>query len=65
MENMYYKAKGAPRTAPRAQLGADMRAGKKDDDPEGALRDFRAIVSKEDEKGDWCARSAFCTRRAG
>ncbi|KAL0951795.1 hypothetical protein HGRIS_008462 [Hohenbuehelia grisea] len=26
---------------------------KKDDDPEGALTDFRAIVDQEEEKGDW------------
>jgi len=26
---------------------------KKEDDPEGALKDFRAIVSQERDKGDW------------
>ncbi|EIN14388.1 PCI-domain-containing protein [Punctularia strigosozonata HHB-11173 SS5] len=26
---------------------------KKEDDPESALKDFRAIVEQEDEKGDW------------
>jgi len=27
--------------------------GKKDDDPEAALRDFKSIVAAEPEKGDW------------
>jgi len=27
--------------------------GKKEDNPEGALQDFRAIVDQEQEKGDW------------
>jgi len=27
--------------------------GKKEDDPEGALKEFRAIVNQETEKGDW------------
>jgi hypothetical protein len=26
---------------------------KKEDDPEQALKEFRAIVDKEEEKGDW------------
>jgi COP9 signalosome complex subunit 2 len=56
MENMYYKAKGTPPITWKSLLHPYMslRSGKKDDDPEGALRDFRAIVSKEEEKADWC-----------
>ncbi|PVF99848.1 PCI-domain-containing protein [Serendipita vermifera] len=30
-----------------------MAKGKKEDNPEGALKDFRAIVEAETEKGDW------------
>ncbi len=30
------------------------RSGKKEDNPEEALKEFRAIVEQEDEKGDWC-----------
>lgn len=26
---------------------------KKEDDPEQALKEFKAIVDKEEEKGDW------------
>jgi hypothetical protein len=29
---------------------------KKEDDPEQALKEFRAIVDKEEEKGDWCVQ---------
>ena len=29
------------------------RIAKKEDDPEQALKEFRAIVDKEEEKGDW------------
>lgn len=28
-------------------------AAKKEDNPEEALKEFRAIVDQEDEKGDW------------
>jgi len=30
-----------------------MAKGKKEDSPEGALKDFKAVVSNEEEKGDW------------
>jgi len=29
------------------------RIAKKEDDPEQALKEFKAIVDKEEEKGDW------------
>ena len=32
---------------------------KKEDDPEQALKEFRAIVDKEEEKGDWCVDFVF------
>lgn len=31
----------------------DTRAAKKDDNPEEALKEFRAIVDQEEEQGDW------------
>jgi len=30
-----------------------LRTAKKEDDPEQALKEFKAIVDKEEEKGDW------------
>ena len=30
--------------------------GKKEDNPEEALKAFKAIVDQEEEKGDWCVR---------
>lgn len=30
------------------------RIAKKEDDPEQALKEFKAIIDKEEEKGDWC-----------
>lgn len=32
---------------------------KKDDNPEEALKDFRAIVDQETEQGDWCELNLF------
>jgi len=29
------------------------RTAKKEDDPEQALKEFKTIVDKEEEKGDW------------
>jgi hypothetical protein len=31
----------------------DRDVGKKEDDPEGALKEFRAIVTTEEEKSEW------------
>jgi COP9 signalosome complex subunit 2 len=31
-------------------------SAKKEEDPDGALADFRAIVDQEAEKGDWYVR---------
>lgn len=41
----------------RAHLVADTEpnTAKKEDNPEQALKEFRAIVEQEEEKGDWCA----------
>jgi hypothetical protein len=37
-----------------ARAGTErQRTGKKEEDPEAALKDFRAIVTAEDEKGEW------------
>lgn len=33
-------------------LGAGPK-GKKEDNPEGALKDFKAIIEQEEEKSDW------------
>lgn len=30
-----------------------LATAKKEDDPEGALKDFKGIVEQEEEKGDW------------
>lgn len=42
----------------RPQLRGDVpmlidTTAKKEDSPDGALKDFRAIVEQEEEKGDW------------
>ena len=29
-------------------------SAKKEENPEDALKEFRAIVDQEEEKGDWC-----------
>jgi hypothetical protein len=53
---MYYKAKGTDDYLPRLGLKTDsdlIATAKKEDDPEGALKDFKAIVDQEEEKGDW------------
>ncbi len=33
--------------------------GKKEDNPEQALKEFRAIVDQEEEKGDWSVTHSF------
>jgi len=33
---------------------------KKEETPEDALKEFRAIVDQEDEKGDWCGLRSSC-----
>lgn len=35
------------------------RIAKKEDDPEQALKEFKAIVDKEEEKGDWYTLFAY------
>jgi uncharacterized protein YbaA (DUF1428 family) len=51
---MYYKAKcRSEHQTVRKEGGAECVTAKKEDDPDGALNDFRAIVDQEEEKGDW------------
>lgn len=40
-----------------------LRIAKKEDDPEQALKEFKAIVDKEEEKGDWYAAFSHCHPR--
>jgi hypothetical protein len=35
------------------------RLAKKEETPEDALKEFRAIVDQEEEKGDWCGLQNF------
>ena len=35
------------------------RLAKKEETPEEALKEFRAIVDQEEEKGDWCGLQSF------
>ena len=37
----------------RSMVSSTLSAAKKDDNPEEALKDFRAIVEQEQEQGDW------------
>ena len=55
VENMYYVAKCQLLCLQRGtRTISDLNAtAKKEDNPEGALKDFRAIVDQEEEKGDW------------
>jgi len=39
------------------------RVAKKEDDPEQALKEFKTIIEKEEEKGDWCVPFADVTLR--
>ena len=54
MENMYYTAKCTMIFLRRPHILIP-RIAKKEDDPEQALKEFKAIVDKEEEKGDWYA----------
>lgn len=49
---MYYAAKCALISFCRRCI-LNSRTAKKEDDPEQALKEFKAIVDKEEEKGDW------------
>jgi hypothetical protein len=35
------------------------RLAKKEETPEEALKEFRAIIDQEEEKGDWCGLQMF------
>jgi hypothetical protein len=35
------------------------RLAKKEEAPEEALKEFRAIIDQEEEKGDWCGLQSF------
>lgn len=53
VENMYYTAKCMYSWQYALISLADGTTAKKEDDPEGALKAFRAIVDQETEMGDW------------
>ena len=55
VENMYYKAKclSTPIHLYR-HIYLDVWPAKKEEQPEEALKEFRAIIDQEEEKGDWC-----------
>ena len=36
------------------------RLAKKEEAPEEALKEFRAIIDQEEEKGDWCGLQSSC-----
>jgi hypothetical protein len=50
---MYYSAKGECVLLSCLNHAEKFCAGKKEDNPEEALKEFRAIVAQEEEKGDW------------
>ena len=50
---MYYAAKCALISI-FIVISSFPRVAKKEDDPEQALKEFKTIVEKEEEKGDWC-----------
>ena len=53
VENMYYTAKCTYKTMVTSVAYTERILAKKDDNPEQALKEFRAIVDQEEEKGDW------------
>ncbi|RUP46953.1 PCI domain-containing protein [Jimgerdemannia flammicorona] len=65
LENKYYNAKGNGRARARAPLTKFTFASpiltyltaRKEDDPEGAIREFQSVVESEEEKGDWGFRA--------
>jgi len=50
---MYYAAK-CTLISFAVAISSFPRVAKKEDDPEQALKEFKTIVEKEEEKGDWC-----------
>lgn len=38
-----------------------LSTAKKEDNPEAALKEFKAIVDQESEKGDWLVHSNACS----
>jgi hypothetical protein len=50
---MYYAAKCTPIPPYVVAVSSIPRVAKKEEDPEQALKEFKAIVDKEEEKGDW------------
>ena len=59
VENMYYTAKGEFGILCFELRLSKSTVGKKEDNPEQALKEFRAIVEQEEEKGDWSATNLF------
>ncbi len=53
VENMYYTAKCEYGAGRCTAAHAHRNTAKKEDNPEQALKEFRAIVEQEEEKGDW------------
>lgn len=43
-----------------SDFGLTLTSAHKEDDPEKALKEFQAIIDKEQEKGDWYAVSSAC-----
>ena len=63
IENMYYTAKCMLLLVYHCVhpwVGANHPIAKKEDNPEQALKEFRAIVDKEEEKGDWYVQQRVC-----
>ena len=56
---MYYAAKCTLIFFRRRRI-LNSRIAKKEDDPEQALKEFKAIIDKEEEKGDWYVPFAQC-----
>jgi hypothetical protein len=42
-----------------AAVSSFLWIAKKEDDPEQALKEFKAIVEKEEQKGDWYTLSTY------
>jgi hypothetical protein len=57
---MYYAAK-CTLISSVAAISSFPRIAKKEDDPEQALKEFKAIVEKEEEKGDWYTIFSQCS----
>ena len=50
---MYYTAKCESSYIALVYCYSRLSAAKKEDTPEQALKEFKAIVDQEEEKGDW------------